>query len=80
MVSVVENDCVVSQASVCNFFQILTDQCVHHGQTVVVLSPVFADFRCVRVIGSDASLGRIVNHVFGIDLVSDLTFVTDLYD
>ena len=77
MVAVVENDRVIGEPGIDDLLERPADQLVHHGDAVVILRPVLAHLGCVRVIGRDANLGRVVNLVFRGDPVPNLAFVTD---
>ena len=77
MIAVVEHDRVLGEPGVVDFLERPADQLVHHGDAVVILRPVLAHLGCVRVIGRDANLGRVVNLVFRGDPVPNLAFVTD---
>ena len=67
------DDGILGHSSYFQFIQTLLKQAVYIGQPIVILGPVFSNFRRIRVIGRNRSRGRIVMWIE--ILITNLTFM-----
>ena len=77
VVAVVENDRVVGQPRFLELLEVFADKLVHHRDAIVILRPVLAHLRRVRMVGRDSHLGRVVDAVGRVDFVPNLALVTN---
>ena len=75
MIAKVEHDGVIGQPGILQLLQHLARLGVHLSQPVVVLRPVAADLRSIRMVGRDPHALRIMDGVMG--SLSNAAFVSD---
>ena len=77
VIAVVKNNCVLGKTGIGDLLEIGARTGVHHGKAIIILCPVLAHLRCVRMISGNAHLLGIMDAIFRIDVVANLTLVTD---
>ena len=77
VVAVVKDNCVLCQTGLGNLLEVGPDPGIHHGYAVIILRPVLAHLRGIRMISGDTGLLGVMDHIGLRNVVTNLALVTD---